>query len=136
MNNKRRKYVNRIIILDRIDWDYDITLWDKEDISDILDELYKEYGLKLINFKEEVFIKIEYSNIIWQYKFYYGSCKRKYHNLTTNDERWPVIEKYIESDLKMIGLENLKDNILLLHKNNENYEYRIEKEEQFKRYCI
>lgn len=136
MDNKRTRYVNRIIILDRINWDYNITLWDKEDITDILDEFYKHHGLKLINFQEEVFVKIEYSNIIWQYRIYYSSCKRKYHNLTNDDERWKAVEKYIESDLKMIGLEILKDNILLSLKNNEHYEYKLEKQEQFKRYCV
>ena len=136
MDDKRIRYVNRIITLDRINWDNTITIWDKENITDILDEFDKHYGLKLINSQEETSIKIEYSNIIWQYRIYYGSCKRKYNNLTNDDERWTVIEKYIESDLKMIGLENLKDNILLSLKNNEHYQYKIEKDEQFKKYCI
>lgn len=136
MDDKRIRYVNRIITLDRINWDNTITILDKENITDILDEFDKHYGLKLINSQEETSIKIEYSNIIWQYRIYYGSCKRKYNNLTNDDERWTVIEKYIESDLKMIGLENLKDNILLSLKNNEYYQYKIEKDEQFKKYCI
>ena len=53
MDDKRIRYVNRIITLDRINWDTNITIWDKENITDILDEFDKHYGLKLINSQEE-----------------------------------------------------------------------------------
>lgn len=136
MDNKRIRYINRIFTIDKINQSIELTIWDKEDITNFLNEYDKHYGLKLINSKEEIFIKIEYSNIIWQYRIYLGSYKRKYLFLTTNDERWQTIEKFIDSDLKMIGLENLKNDILLSLKNNEYYEYKIKKDEQFKKYCV
>ncbi len=136
MNNKRIRYVNRIFTLDKINQSIELTIWDKENITDYLNEYEKHYGLKLINSKELIFIQVEYSNMIWKYRIYLGSYKRKYSSLTINDERWQIIEKDVESDLKMIGLENLKNNILLSLKKNEYYEYKIEKDEQFKRYCV
>ena len=136
MNNKRIRYVNRIFTLDRINQSPQLTIWDKEDITDYLNENEKHYGLKLINDKEVVFTKIEYTNMIWQYRIYLGSYRRKYLSLTINDERWHTIEKDILSDLKMMGLENLKDDIMKSFKNNQYYEYKIVKDEQFKRYCV
>lgn len=136
MNNKRIRYVNRVFTLDKINQSIELTIWDKENITDYLNEYEKHYGLKLINSKELIFIQVEYSNMIWKYRIYLGSYKRKYSSLTINDERWQIIEKDVESDLKMIGLENLKNNILLSLKKNEYYEYKIEKDEQFKRYCV
>ncbi len=136
MNNKRIRYVNRIFTLDKINQSIELTIWDKENITDYLNEYEKHYGLKLINSKELIFIQVEYSNMIWKYRIYLGSYKRKYSSLTINDERWQIIEKDVESDLKMIGLENLKNDILLSLKKNEYYEYKIEKDEQFKRYCV
>ena len=136
MDKKRIRYVNRIFTLDRINQSIELTIWDKEDITDNIKEYDKHYGLKLLSDKEVVFIKVEYSNMIWQYRIYLGSYKRKYSFLTIDDDRWVIIENDILSDLKMMGIENLKDKVMLSLINNEYYEYKILKDIQFKKYCI
>ena len=136
MKDKRIRYINKIFTLDRINKSIELTIWDKENINDYLNEFDKHYGLKLINEKEKILVTVEYPNIIWQYRIYYGSYKKKYHTLTKDDERWIYIEKNIESDLKMTGLDELKDEILQSLKNNKYYKYSTKKVEQFKRYCI
>lgn len=93
VNNKKTRYVTTIFTLDRINQSTGITAWDKESFSNFIKEQEKKYGLKLICSKEKILIIVEYTNIIWNYKIYYGSYKNKYKSFSTNDERWPNIEK-------------------------------------------
>lgn len=136
MDNKNIRYVTTIFALDRIINDISISLWNNDDINYILSEQEKHYGLKMISLKEEIFIEIEYKNIIWNYKIYYASYKKRYRELEYNDERWISIEKKLIEDLKMMGIENIKDDILCALKNKEYYEYKNKIDSQFKKYCI
>lgn len=136
MNDKRIRYVTTIFTLDRIHQSIGITIWDNEDLSDIIKAEEKHYGLKMISSKEELLIEIEYTNIIWKYRIYYGSYKKKYKPLIKDDERWEMIDNQLARDLKMIGLDALKDKALLSLKNNEYFEYKNKIDKQFKRYCV
>lgn len=135
-SNKRTRYIAKIFTLDRIQDSLDITTWSQEDILNSLSYYDKHYGLKLISQKEETLVIATYTNIIWNYKIYYGSYKKKYQELQEEDERWKKISKEIESDLKMIGLLELKEEVLAALQNNYYYEYKIKIDKQFKRYCI
>ena len=132
---KHTRYITTIFTLDR-NTIYGLTRNDNDDIKDYMDEEEKHYGLKMISTKEEIKMIIEYTNIIWNYRFYYGTHKKKYKPLSKNDERWENIEKRILSDLKTMGLENLKDEVLQHLKKQQYYEYKNKKEEQFKKYYI
>lgn len=136
MNNKRIRYITSIFTLDRIDQSVGITIWDDGDISKFVEEQEKHYGLKLISSNKEVLIEIEYTNIIWKYRIYYGSYKKRYKVLTADDERWKEIETRVFTDLKVFGMEKLKDKILLCLKNKEYFEYKEKTDIQFKKYCI
>lgn len=136
MNDKRIRYITTIVTLDKIVQSVGITVWDDDDISKIVKEQEKHYGLKLVSIKEEILIEIEYTNIIWKYRIYYGNYKKRYKSLALNDERWNEIEDRILADLKVFGMEELKDKILLYLKNKEYFEYKEKIDNQFKRYCI
>lgn len=136
MNNKRIRYVTSIFTLDRLIQSVGITVWDDEDISKFVEEQSKHYGLKLISANKELLIEVEYTNIIWIYRVYYGSYKKRYHPLTINDERWVQIEKRILDDLKIFGMETLIGDVLINLKNKEYFEYKLKVDKQFKKYCI
>ena len=136
VDNKRTRYVATIFIFDRIEQSTGITTWNNADFSDFVKEQEKHYGLKLISSNEEIFINVEYTNIIWNYKIYYGSYKKKYKSLTQDDKRWFSIEKRLEDDLKMIGLSELKEEVSNHLKNRKYFEYKTKIEKQFKKYCV
>lgn len=136
MNDKKIRYVATIFTLDRIYQSLGITSWDKESFFNFVKEQEKKYGLKLISSKEEILIIVEYTNIIWNYKIYYGTYKNKYKSITANDERWTKIEKQLEIDLKIIGLNELKNAVLTSLQNQKYFEYKIKIEKQFKKYCV
>ena len=79
---------------------------------------------------------MEYTNIIWNYRLFFGSYKKKYKKLEQDDERWKYIEESISEDLKMMELNNLKEKILEHLKKNEYFEYIEKTEKQLKKYCI
>ena len=135
MEGKGVRYIRRIFSLDREIGQISICTWDN-DFDDFLEEENKHYGLKLISDKEEILVVMEYSNIIWNYKIYYGSYKKKYKLLNYDDERWIEIEKGLQEDLKVMGLDNLKDEILSNLKSKKYFEYKNKSQEQFKRYCV
>lgn len=136
MNDKRTRFITTIFTLDRIMHSINHINWDNEDVSNLIKEYEKHYGLKLINLKEEILIIAEYNNIIWVYRIYYGSYKKQYKSLIEDDDRWQTIEKQIQFDLKTMGVDILKDKVLLSLKNKEYFEYKIKIEKQFKKYCI
>ncbi len=136
MINQRTRYCTTIFPLDRLNFEFNIASWDKDDYQSIVDDAYKHYGLFLISTQKEIYIHIEYTNIIWDYKIFFGSCKKRYNELAPNDERWQAIEKGIESDLKRMGLEELKNDVIDHLKNHKYYEYNKKKDIQFKKYCI
>lgn len=136
VNNKRTRYVTTIFTLDRIEQSMGITIWDKEDLSDFIENQEKHYGLKLISTTEEILIIVEYTNIIWNYRIYYGSYKKKYPSLLKDDQRWTKIEKRLIDDLKIIGLDELKEEVLADLKSGKYFEYKTNIEKQFKKYCI
>ncbi len=135
MIEKRTRYITRIFTLDRFYHGTILVSWENE-LEKFLQEENKHYGLKIISDKEEVFISIEYSNIIWAYRAFFGSYKKKYKALSQDDERWIYIENSLIDDLKTIGLSHLKSEILLSLKNKEYFEYNEKTTMQFKRYCI
>ena len=47
-----------------------------DSLKRFIEEQEKHYGLKLISPKEELLIEVEYTNIIWIYRVYYGSYKK------------------------------------------------------------
>lgn len=136
MEEKKTRFIYTFISLDKNRTSSSLVTWNKNDYENFIQSEEKHYGLKVISSKEEILINIEYTNIIWNYKIYYSSYKKKYKPLTKDDERWSKIEKQISTDLKMIGLESLKQEIITNLKNNQYYEYKTKKEEQFKKYCI
>ena len=136
MNNKRVRYITSIFTLDRIVNSVGMTIWDNGDITKFIEEQEKHYGLKLISHKEELLIEVEYTNMIWRYRIYYGSYKKRYKTLNEYDERWEQIEEKVLNDLKVFGMEELKDKVLLILKNKEYLEYKTKIEKQFKQYCV
>ena len=135
MEEKQTRYIRTVFTLDQIKRATGITDW-KDNFNEFLQNYEKLYGLKMISTKEEILIQIEYTNIKWDYKIFYGSYKKKYKQLLEEDERWTEIEKQIAIDLKMMGLEELKEEVLSHLKNNEYYEYKTKKDIQFKQYCV
>lgn len=135
MNEKRIRYCTTIFILDK-NQTFSISLWDKDDYQEFLKEVNKHYGLHLISENKELSITIEYSNIIWNYKVFYGSCKKKFKPLLIDDERWLTIEKQIFEDLKRMGLEVIYDKVIEHLKRKEYFEYNKKSNLQFKKYCI
>lgn len=107
MNNINIRYQTPIFA-NKIEQITGITNYNIKDFSNFIKEPKKHYGSKLINFKEEILVIVEYTNIIWNYKIYYGSYKNKYQSVKIYDHRWEEIEKRIKIDLKMIGLNELK----------------------------
>lgn len=136
MNIKRIRYITSIFTLDKIYESVNITVWDKKDISDFIEEQEKHYGLKLINTNEELLVEIEYTNIIWKYRIYYGAYKKSFKQLTENDERWFQIKEKILADLKTFGMEELQDSILINLKKKNYFKYKENIDKQFKKYCI
>lgn len=136
MKDKRVRYIRNIFTLDCIGRGIGLSHWDKDEFSEFVSTYEKKYGLKLLSEKEEVFILIEYNNIIWNYKIYYGSYKKKYKELKMEDERWTFLEKQVYSELKMMGLEELIDEVMFNLKNGFYYENKIKKDIQFKKYCV
>lgn len=136
MNDKKTRYIITIFTLDRIDQSTGITTWNKEDYFNFLKEKEKHYGLKLISVKEELLIVVEYTNIIWNYKIYFGTYKKKYHHLILEDERWIKIENQIKTDLKTMGLDELNEKVLSSLKKGKYFEYKTKVKKQFKKYCI
>ena len=111
-------------------------MWDNEFFSEYLEEQEKHYGLKLISQKAEILVVVEYTNIIWNYKIFYSSYKKKFYPLTSEDDRWLIIENQLEKDLKTIGLEELKIKIIKALREKEYFEHKEKIEKQFKNYCI
>lgn len=136
MNDKNIRYIFTIFTLDKNLQSVGITTWNKDGFTDLLKEQERKYGLKLISQKEEISVIVEYTNITWIYKIYYGSYKKKYNVLNENDDRWIPIKKQIQADLKVMGLDNLNDDILSHLMNNNYFEYTIKIEKQFKNYCV
>jgi len=136
MSEKRIRYCTTIFALDRINQVFTICVWDNDNYKDYLKSYNKHYGLNLIKENKELSIIIEYSNIIWNYKMFYGSCKKKFKPLLTDDERWLTIEKQIFADLKMIGLENIYNEVMNYLKRKKYFEYNKKSNLQFKKYCV
>ena len=90
----------------------------------------------MINSKEKALIIVEYENIIWVYKIFYGSYKKKFNMLLNADERWKAIDEQLEIDLRLIGLENLKNHVINHLKNNYYFEYKEKICKNFKKYCL
>lgn len=135
MNVKKIRYGIRIFTLDRIDRSISIFIWDKDDFANIMEEQNKHYGLKLISPDKEISLIMEYTNIIWDYKIYFGSYKKAFKSLIEKDERWSKIEKALIQDLKVMGLEELTEQILDNLKNKKFFAYKNKVDKQFKRYC-
>lgn len=135
MKEKRIRYCTTIFALDRIEQTFSICVWDKDNYKDYLIAYNQHYGLHLLHEEKEISIIMEYSNIIWNYKLFYGSCKKKFKPLLLNDERWQTIEKVIFDDLKMMGLEEIYDKVIMYLKKHEYFEYHKESDLQFKKYC-
>jgi len=125
-----------IFTLDGIMQSTGITTWNKNDFYNFVKEQEKNKGLKLISLKEEILVIVEYNNIIWNYTIYYGSYKKKYKSLIKDDERWENLENIVKNDLKMIGLDELTEEILINLKSKKYFEYKIKIEKQFKKYCV
>lgn len=136
MIKKRKRYITSIFTLDKNIQTFGITGWDDAGITEFVNEQNKHHGLFLVNEHEAVSITIEYTNIIWVYRVYFGSCKKRYKNLDATDERWSYIEKYVIRDLKMMGAENITDELIVAFKKSGTYEIRLKFEQQFKNYCI
>lgn len=136
MNEKRTRYITHIFTLDRNYNGIESTTWDKDDLKEFLQFLENHSGLKIISGNKEVSIRIEYSNIIWDYKLYFGSYKKRFKVLVEDDERWFFIEKGIQEDLKMMGLEELYDVVITHLKRKEYFEYNKKCDSRFKRYCV
>jgi len=136
MHQKRIRYCTTIFALDRITQSFSISTWDEDNYNDYLKSYNKNYGLHLIDTNNQVSIIMEYSNIIWNYKVFYGSCKKSFKASQPNDERWSTIEKVIFGDLKMIGLTAIYDQVIHCLKNKEYFEYQQKSSLQFKKYCV
>lgn len=136
MNETTIRYCTTFILLDRPDQDFNISSWNKDDYEDIIEEYDKHYGFHLISKEKELHIRVEYTNIIWDYKIFYASCKKRYKVLEQDDERWTQIEKTIESDLKRMGLKELLEAVINHLKTNKFFEYNEITDMQFKRYCL
>lgn len=136
MNATTTRYCTTFILLDRPGQDFNISAWDKDDYEKITQEYDKHYGFHLISKDKELHIRVEYTNIIWDYKIFYASCKKSYKPLEKDDERWKTIEKTIEDDLKRMGLKELLKTVMTHLKNKEYFEYNEKTDMQFKRYCI
>lgn len=135
MDNKMTRYGTRIFTLDR-NSNTNLWCWNETDINNFLEKENKRYGLKIINNKSEIKICVEYSNIIWEYRLYFGSFKKRFKILTENDDRWSILEEFISNDLKVMGLEFLKEQIIIELKNKNYFEYNKKINEQFKNYCV
>lgn len=137
MYNQRTRYCTTILALDRINYCFNFACWDNDAYQELIEIHYKHEGLHLINESPCIYIRIEYLNIIWDYKVFFGSCKKKYKKLDNlEDERWQTIDKYIYDDLKRMGLEELYEDVLLSIKSNKYYEFKDVRNIQFKKYCI
>lgn len=136
MNDKKTRYINTIITFDKTREGTGITSWREDSFQEFLKEQEKHYGLKLLSKKEEIFVSVEYNNIKWEYKIYYGSYKKKNKIPLISEEKWRKIERQLGIDLKMIGLEELKDVILNNLKKGDYFEYTTKIEKQFKKYCV
>ena len=134
--DKKIRYITRVFTLDRIEQGLQASNWDKDDLEPILEDMEKHYGLKIISENKEVFLVMEYSNIIWNYKIYFGSYKKRFKPLAKDDERWQKIEKGLLEDLKTMGINHLKDEVLTHLKDKTYFEYQNKVEEQFKQYCV
>lgn len=132
---KQTRYVLRIFTLDRFYHGLQFISWNNN-FETFLKEENKHYGLKIISESFEAFIKIEYSNIIWEYKILFGSYKKKYKPLEIDDERFQIFEEEIKKDLKTIGLSHLKLELLNSLNKQEHFEYQEKTNMQFKKYCI
>ena len=136
MNETVIRYCTTFITLDRPGWKFNIDARNKEDYEEEIKEFDKHHGFHLISEDKELHIRIEYTNIIWDYKILYASCKKHYKALEKEDERWPLIEKTIEFDLKRMGLKELLETVMTHLKNKEYFEYNEKTDMQFKRYYI
>lgn len=135
MNEKKTRYIVRILTLDRFYYGTGYVSWNNE-LEKFLEEENKHYGLKIISKQNEGLITIEYTNIIWEYIILFGSYKKKYKPLLKNDERWTFIEQSLQQDLKTMGLENLLEKVLEHLKKNKYFEYKEISPLQFKKYCV
>lgn len=87
MNDIRIRYCTTFITLDRPGWNFNISSWNKDNYEEEIKEHDKHYGFHLISEEKELHIYVEYTNIIWDYKIFYASCKKRYKVLEQNDER-------------------------------------------------
>lgn len=136
MNETQIRYCNTFIALDHPNQNFNISVWNKDDFKDMIEEYYKHYGFHLISEDKELHIHVEYTNIIWDYKLFFASCKKRYKALEQNDERWSEIEETIKYDLKIMGLKELLETVMNHLKNKEYFEYTEKTDMQFKRYFI
>lgn len=136
MNEKCIRYCTTFITLDRPGWNFNISSWNKDNYEEEIEEYNKHYGFHLISEEKELHIHVEYTNIIWDYKIFYASCKKRYKVLEPNDERWKVIEEMIEYDLRRMGVKELHETVMNHLKNKKYFEYNETTDMQFKRYFI
>lgn len=137
LDDKCVRYITRILTLDKERYSTNWIAWKEHyDLEKFLSEEFIHYGLHLVSKNSEVFIRIEYTNMIWEYRIFYGSYKKKYKTLSQGDERWPKFEKDILDDLKIMGVEYFKDEILYHLKKQKYFEHKNKIDKQFKRYCI
>ena len=136
MNEKKTRYGLMVFTLDQINRSVGAFAWNEKDIDYIVKDQEEHFGLKPLAIKEEAHIVMEYSNIIWDFKIYYSSFKKRYTPLLDIDERWVTIEKILLEGLKTIGLEELKDEVVKSLKAKKYFEYKNKSDEQFKKYCI
>lgn len=136
MSKTNIRYCTTFIMLDRPRWEFNVSEWDKDNYLELIPEFDKHHGFHLISQEKEVYIRIEYTNIIWDYKIFYASCKKNTKQLEENDPRWKDIEEIIMSDLKRMGLNELFDKVMNYLKNKEYFEYQEKTDMQFKKYCI
>lgn len=136
MNQKRIRYFTTIFALDRINHIFSLCTQDNDNYTDYLKSYNKHYGLHLIDENKVLFITIEYSNLIWNYKVFLASCKKRFKPLSIVDERWLTIKKQIFEDLKMMGLEKIGEQVIDYLKQKKYFEYNEKSDLQFKKYCV
>lgn len=137
MTDKHMRIIRTILTLDQINNSPVIDIADDDSKFKEVFEWYENYyGLKIHNEIEEVHIIIEYTNIIWNYRIYFGSYKKRYKPLSIDDERWEAIEKIIRQDLKIMGIEDMTNVVLKKLMNKEHFDYHEKRELQFQRYYI
>ncbi len=135
--DKRVRYVTLLFTLDKSNDCIGQFVWDVDNFDDFFKENEKRYGLKLVSNDKQVSIVVEYTNIIWDFKVYFTAYRKRYKVLSSkDDDRWKKLENYLSNNLKLIGLENLIDEIIECLQNGKHFEYKNKIDKQFKRYCV